>query len=45
MLGLTIIEYKTNYEEMKLCICTGKQMPLAVAKSFTRLLPSGDMFM
>ena len=30
---------------MKLCICTGKQMQFAVANPFTRLLPSGNMFM
>ena len=30
---------------MKLCICTEKQMQFAVANPFTRLLPSGNMFM
>ena len=30
---------------MKLYICTGKQMQSAVANPFTRLLPSGNMFM
>ena len=30
---------------MKLYICTGKQIKFAVANSFTRLLPSGNMFM
>ena len=30
---------------MKLYICTGKQMESAVANPFTRLLPSGNMFM
>ena len=30
---------------MKVCICTGKQMQFAVANPFTRLLPSGNMFM
>ena len=30
---------------MKLCICTRKQMQFAVANPFTRLLPSGNMFM
>ena len=30
---------------MKLCICTGKQMQFAVANPFTRLLPSGNIFM
>ena len=30
---------------MKLCICTGKQRQFAVANSFIRLLPNGNMFM
>ena len=30
---------------MKVCTCTGKQMQFAVANPFTRLLPSGNMFM